>query len=139
MAFDPNAAATKWAGNLANAANTGAVAAGVARVTVAPGQAAARQKAVWAANVAAAQDRWATNVGAVSLPSWQQAMTEKAVPRIAQGAAGAESKMASFLTKLAPVINNAVQSAPQRGSFQQNLQRANYVATQLHNAKGSFK
>lgn len=139
MAFDPTAAAAKWAANLGQAATSGALAAGVNRVTVAPGQAAARQKAVWQANTTAAADRWATNTAAVSLGEWQQAMSTKAVDRVASGATAAQGKMANFLTKLAPVIQSAVASAPPRGTFSQNLQRANAVATALHNAKGSFK
>lgn len=139
MAKDPTTSASKWATNLAGAANSGVVTAGINSVTVAPGQAAARQKAVWAANVAAAQDTWAANVAAVPLQSWQQDAINKGVPRIATGATAAEAKMTTFFTKLLPVINNAKNNLPPRGTFQQNLQRATAMATALHQAKGTFK
>ena len=139
MALDPTVAAKKWANRLSQAASDGTIQAGIQATTVAPGQAAARQKQVWAQNTAASVDRWAANTAAVSLPEWQAAMTNKALPRMAQGATEAEPKMAQFLSKLAPVIANAKNSLPARGTFQQNLQRANAMATALHNAKGSFK
>ena len=139
MAKDPTTAANKWAANLANAANNGTITAGINAVTAAPGQAAARQKAVWAQNVAAAQDRWAANVAAVSLPSWQNDAITKGVPRVATGAQAAEAKMATFMGKLLPVINNAKAQLPPRGNFQQNLARAQAMATALHAAKGQFK
>lgn len=138
MAKDPTTAATKWATNLASAANSGVVTSGINSVTVAPGQAAARQKSVWAANVAAAQDIWASRVAGVSLSSWQQDAINKGVPRIATGAQSAEPKMVSFFTKLLPVINSAKSNLPPRGTFQQNLQRATAMATALHQAKGTF-
>ena len=139
MATDPNAAASKWANRLSQAASDGTLQAGVQSVTVSPGQAAARQKTVWAQNTAAAVDRWATNTAAVTLPDWQQAMINKAIPRVGQGATAAEPKMAQFLSKLMPVVENAKRSLPARGTFQQNLQRANAMATALHQAKGTFK
>lgn len=139
MAKDPNASATKWANRLSSAANDGTIEAGIRGVTQAPGQAAARQKAVWAQNVAAAQDRWAANTAAVSLPQWQDAAVSKGVPRVATGATAAEAKFATFMGKLMPVINNAKAQLPARGNFQANLARANAMATALHNAKGTFK
>lgn len=138
MAKDPATIAKKWADNLSAAANNGTVTAGIQAVTMAPGVAAARQKAVWAQNTAAAQDRWAANVQ-VPLPEWQQAAINKGVARIATGATAAEPKMVSFMNKLMPVINNAKANLPARGTFQQNLARATQMATALHQAKGQFK
>jgi hypothetical protein len=136
---DANAVASKWATNLAAAANSGVVAAGIDAVTVPPGQAAARQKQAWVTNTPAAADRWAANTSAVSLPSWQASAKDKGVPRIADGATKAEPKMATFMAKLLPAINTAKANLPARGTFQANLQRANAMATALHNLKGSFR
>lgn len=136
---DPNSVANKWATNLAAAANSGAVTAGINAVQVAPGQAAARQKGVWLQNVTAAADTWASNVAAVPLQSWQQDAINKGVPRIATGATAAEPKFVNFMTKLLSTVNTAKAQLPPRGTFQQNLQRANQMATALHNAKGTFK
>jgi len=135
---DPTSVAEKWANNLSGAANSGAVAAGIAAVTTAPGQAAARQKSVWLQNVTSAQDRWAANTAAVSLQSWQQDATTKGVPRIATGATAAQPKFQQFMSKLLPFLNTQVQNLPPRGNFQQNLSRATAMATALHNAKGQF-
>lgn len=136
---DPNTVANKWAANLSAAANSGAVTAGIQSVTVAPGQAAARQKQAWMTNTPAAADKWAANTAAVSNAAWQEAAINKGVPRIATGATAAEPKMASFMSKLLPVINTAKGNLPPRGNFQQNLARATAMATALHNAAGSFK
>jgi hypothetical protein len=138
MAKDPTASAQKWSTNLQTAANNGTVTAGIQSVTVAPGQAAARQKQAWVTNTPAAADRWAAHTAAVSLPQWQATTISKGVPRIASGAADAEPKMVAFMQKLMPAINNALGSLPPRGNFSQNLARANAMATALHNLKGQF-
>lgn len=139
MAKDPSTVAAKWAANLSQAATSGAITAGIQGVTVAPGQAAARQKDVWAQNVAQAKDRWAANTAAVSLQQWQADAVQKGVPRIATGATAAEPKMQAFMNKLLPFVNSTKGNLPPRGTFAQNLQRANAMATALHNAAGQFK
>lgn len=139
MPIDAIAASKKWSSRVTAAANDGTIARGIDAVTVAPGQAAARQKDVWAANTASAKDRWAAATAAVTKESWQASMKGKGISRMAEGATDAEGKMATFLGKLGPVIDQAKASLPPRGNFQQNLQRATAMATALHNAKGSFK
>lgn len=121
-AMTPDQIAQKWATNLGAAGPS--IQAGVQAVTVAPGQAAARQKSVWVQNVTAAQDKWASNVASVSLPEWQQAMIQKGAPRIASGATAAQPKFTAFMTKLLPYINSAKASLPPRGNLEQNLARA---------------
>jgi hypothetical protein len=118
---DPSQVAAKWANNLSNA--TTAITDGVNAVTVAPGQAAARQKEVWVQNVTASKDKWASRTAAVPLTSWQQDMITKGVPRIAQGAQGAQDKMAAFMGKALPYIAAQVQALPPRGTLEQNLNR----------------
>lgn len=138
MAFDPTASAAKWKNNLATAASDGTIARGVNAVTVSPGALAARQADVWATNVAAAKSTWQKNVN-IPLPEWQAAMNGKGAQNLQNGVQAAEPKMQSFLTKLQPVVTNAVNALPARGSYAQNKQRATQMMDALHASKGSFK
>lgn len=129
-------AAQRWVSGLSGA--TQKITEGIAAVTVAPGQAAARQRAVYVANVTAAAETWARNVGRVTLSDWQQASTTKGVPRIASGAQQAQSKMQQVMTKLLPAIDSAVKSLPPRGTFEQNVARSTAMMTKLHSQAGQF-
>lgn len=138
MAFDPTQAAGKWASRLAQAASDGTIEAGVQAVTVSPGASAARQADVWAQNTIAAKSTWQKNVN-IPLDQWKSDMLTKGKDRIGSGAQAAQPKMANFLTKLAPVVNNAKASLPPRGTYEQNKARATKMMDALHQAKGSFK
>ncbi len=94
---DPKAGAEKWKRNLS--ASTQDVAAGIDRVTVAPGQKAAAASQKWLAKVSQAEPKFKTNVGAVTLQSWQQSAKD-GVNRIASGAAAKQGKMEAFATEL---------------------------------------
>jgi hypothetical protein len=125
---DPNLAADKWAQNLANAAPS--IKAGVAAVTVAPGQLAAAQVDVWIANTMAAKDKWAKRVGAVPLAEWQDKMTTLGISRIADGAQKAKPKMAAFLASFLPYVERGVvqmRSQYPRGTVEQNIARAVFI------------
>lgn len=105
---------------------------GVAAVRVAPGQAAAAQKAVWLQNLQASADRWAARVGRVSLTDWQNAMTSKGIDRIGAGATAAQPKFVAFMGKFLPYIDNAKASLPKRGSYEQNKARMTAMIDKLH-------
>jgi len=117
----PDQAAAKWSTNLSAAGPS--IQAGVEAVKVSPGQAAARQKALYLQNVQAAGDKWAARVASVSTQEWQQAMVSKAIPRIGTGAQAAQPKMAQFLSQLFPHIDRGLAALPARGNLQQNKQR----------------
>jgi|SRR5579859_1378905 len=117
----PDQIAARWAQGLASA--TQKITDGVNAVTVAPGMAASRQKAVYVANVNANADKWAQNVQGVSLQAWQAATINKGVQRIATGAAASQPKFATFMGKLLPYIDRQVAALPPRGNLQQNIAR----------------
>lgn len=119
---NPADVAARWAQNLSGA--TSKIQAGVEAVTVAPGQAAARQKGAYVQGVTASQDKWATNVAAVSAQSWKDSTINKGLPRIASGAQAAQGKFANFMVKLLPYIDSGVQSLPARGSLDANIARS---------------
>lgn len=119
---DPATVAANWAQRLG--ASTQKITDGINSVQTAPGQAAARQKAVWAQNVASAQDKWASRVASVTLSDWQQAAITKGVARIGPGATAAQPKMQAFMTQLLPKVASVVGSLPPRGTTDQNIQRA---------------
>lgn len=117
----PEQIAAQWASRLG--ASTQRITDGVNAVTVAPGQAAARQKAVYQQNTAAAVDKWASRVAAVPLNDWQQAMITKGAARIGQGAQAAQGDFAQFMGQLLPHISSVKGSLPARGNLDQNIQR----------------
>lgn len=118
----PAELAAKW--GTRTAAATQDVVAGVDRVTQAPGQKAAAQKAVWAANVQAAQDKWAARVGSVPLEEWK-ARTKEGAARIASGVQNKKNKVEQFWSEFGPFqdrVTAQVQAMP-RGNLEQNLAR----------------
>jgi hypothetical protein len=112
--------------------------AGVNAVRTAPGTLAAASAALWAQNVAAAQAKFAKNVGAVSLQAWQNAAATKGAPRLASGATAAQPKMQAFMTNFIPALTNIVNGLPQRGTFEQNVNRLTSYVNALHQQKGNF-
>lgn len=133
----PDQIAAQWASRLG--ASTDKMQAGAMAVTVAPGQAAARQKAVWAQNVAASQNKWATNVAAVTTQQWQGDYINKGLPRVGTGAQNAIPKMTSFFGKLIPAINTGKSRLPARGSYDQNKARMNAWTDYMHSLSGQLK
>jgi len=125
--------AAHWAGQLSNAGTR--ITQGVQATRVAPGQAAAAQKAVWLQNLQASSDRWAARVARVSLADWQAAMVNKGIPRIGSGATAAQPKMAAFLGKFLPYVDNAKPSLPKRGTYEQNKARMTAMIDKLHGFK----
>lgn len=95
----------KWLTNIQNA--TTEMQAGVARLTVAPGQAAAAKQQKWinALMDQATQAKWARNVASVSLQSWQTAMNDYGINRVSQGAQAKQAKFQTAMDSLLPFID----------------------------------
>lgn len=130
MAVTPEQAAQDWVAGLS--AKTAKIQANAQAVTVAPGQAAARNAQAYLAGVQANYDKWRRNVAAVSLAEWQTAFVQKGVPRIAPGAQAAQAKFAQFMGQLLPYVERGRGQLPQRGSFEQNVQRATAWMQYMH-------
>lgn len=75
---------------------------GIKRVTVAPGQQAAKAKQKWVAKITDSKthDKWAKNVGEVSLEQWKADMLQKGLGRVAAGIDAAKDKLHVFYEKL---------------------------------------
>lgn len=134
-AQDPATVAANWAARLG--ASTQKITDGINAVTVAPGQAAARQKNAWVQNTAASANKWAANTAAVPLSSWQQDTITKGVPRIATGAQAAVPKMQQFMSKLLPYVNSGRASLPARGDLNANINRMVAWATYMSKFKNT--
>lgn len=133
---DPTTIATRWQAGLAGA--TQKITDGVNAVTVAPGQAAARQQNAYLAGVQNNVQKWARNVAAVSLSDWQSAMTNKGIARIASGATTAEPKFAAFMGKLLSAEKTLYGQLPARGTTDQNIQRAVAWMQGMAKMRGTF-
>jgi hypothetical protein len=92
--------AEKWARRLSGAVED--IRRGVESVTEAPGKKAADRKAKWIAKMTDTnvQNKWASNVAAVTLEQWKRATAEVGVGRIAAGASASVDKMAKFADQL---------------------------------------
>ena len=130
MITDAAAVAQRWVNGLSGAGDK--IKAGVDAVTVAPGQAAARQANVWLQNTQASQAKYARNVAAVSLADWRTAVETKGIPRIAAGAQASQAKFAGFMTKFLPYVAAGRGSLPARGTYEQNKTRAAAMMDYLH-------
>jgi hypothetical protein len=71
-------------------------------------------------------DKWATNVGRVSLDEWRTATLNKGIPRVASGAQQAIPKMQSFMAEFLPHVERVAQqvrSMP-KGGIENSIARA---------------
>lgn len=132
MALDPTAATAKWVQNLSNSSQH--ITAGVNNVTVAPGVAAANSVNLWLQRIQASAQKWATNVKAVSLSDWQQAMINVGIPRIAQGAQAKQGKYMAFAQQFYPYLaqGQAKVKAMPKGDISASIARATFMIQ--HNA-----
>ncbi|HEY1198741.1 MAG TPA: hypothetical protein VGG32_08465 [Thermoplasmata archaeon] len=124
--LDPTSGTAKWVRNIGNA--TQSITDGVNAVTQAPGPKAAAQINVWLARIQQSAQKWAANVGGVSLASWQAAMIA-GIPKIAAGANAKQGKYLAFATKFYPHLAqgiNQVKSMP-KGTLADAVSRATFM------------
>lgn len=98
----PSEFAAKWGRNLSAAASD--IVAGAEKVTESPGKLAAANRDVWVAKMTSqtVHDKWAKQVGNVTLEQWKSAMRELVPSRLPGGVAKAEGDVADFASKLLP-------------------------------------
>ncbi len=130
-AKDPTAVSNKWSTNLTNAQQS--IRDGVNAVQVAPGQAAAAAQSTMRARLLDSIDsgKWAANVSAVSLTSWNNSMLTTGLSRIADGARKGQPKMQTFMTNFLPFVSRVqaqVKSMP-------NATQSDREARMLANAR----
>lgn len=135
----PQDATQYWQTNLSGA--SAKITAGVDRVTQSPGAAAAAKSAKWVAAMTdpAVQAKWKNNVGAVSLPDWQNMMKNVGIPRIAAGAQAKQGKYLAFAEQFFPFLARNVAQVEQMDdtSFAARVQRAVQMMTLNHQFKRS--
>ena len=132
----PEQAGDNWERGLANAQPK--IEAGIARVTVAPGQKAAQAADKWLASVSQARDRFAKGAAAVSLEDWRSAVSAA----VGNVAAGATRKKGKYVNKITPVFQHlagVVSRVDQMPSttYEQRKQRAIAMMDGMHNYKSS--
>jgi hypothetical protein len=118
--------AAKWSRRLKGA--TEDVRAGINRVTVAPGEQAAKAQDLMKTKLNASIDdgTWAAQTRAVSLAEWQDKAANKGVNRIAAGVDSASQSQVSMAEKLLPAVDRAAAKANAlpKGSIEDSVNRA---------------
>lgn len=101
---------------------------GVQRVTTAPGvsAAAAQDRFLQGITQAVTSGVWARQVSKVSLSDWQNAMKNKAIPRIPQGVTAAQASKTGQITALLTAVDGAAAAANAlpKGGLEQSIARA---------------
>ena len=130
MPLSPQDVANRWAQGLANA--TQKMTASANALTQAPTAQAAAAVQTWIArlNDPKTQAKWQSKLQAVTLQQWQQAYTQKGIPRVSQGAQQAiNTKMVPFFTKWLPYEAAGQQQVKQmpKTTLQDRIARAVFM------------
>jgi hypothetical protein len=125
--LDPTTATAKWVRNIGN--STQSITDGVNAMTgQAPGAKAAAQVNVWLQRIQQSAQKWAKNVSAVDLPTWQAAMIA-GIPKIASGAQAKQGKYQAFAAKFFPHLAQGVTQVKQmpKGTLADSIARATFM------------
>jgi hypothetical protein len=100
---------------------------GIARVSVAPGELAARQQQLMLDKLTQSilDGTWAAQVRGVSLEDWKTSATAKGLARIASGVDGAQGAQVQMAERLLQAVDAAVSEANRtpRGDLEANISR----------------
>lgn len=131
--------AATWAANYG--ASGAAMAKGVASPSRDPAMAAISQQTTMVTNwnAAVSSGRWASALTQSGLSGWQQGMTNKTIPQLAQRAQVGQAHMAAFLGNWLPAVQAQVSQLPARADYATNKQRMNTLLDWMHAQKGKYK
>lgn len=101
-------ATAKWLSGMQGASDR--MKSGAMAVQTAPGVKAAQAADKWLAKVTQAKAKYAANVSAVSLQSWQNSYVNIGIPRVAQGAQQKQDKVAAFHDQFLPYLAAGLQT-----------------------------
>lgn len=101
-------ATAKWLSGMQGASDR--MKSGAMAVQTAPGVKAAQAADKWLAKVTQAKAKYAANVSAVSLQSWQNSYVNIGIPRVAQGAQQKQDKVQAFHDQFLPYLAAGLQT-----------------------------
>lgn len=122
----------KWKNNTAGSSQ--AYSNGVKAVQQAPGQKAAQKKQAYVNGVISSADKWAQNVGAVTLSQWQGLCLSKGAANLVTGVNAAVNKTTQFWQKFQPVLSAAMAqvNAMPTDTYQQRQAKSTAMQDALH-------
>lgn len=98
-----------------------------------------RQKTVMAQNYATSVNNgtWEAGVNRVNTAGWKS-RTQAKITNFSSGFTAGASRQASAMGKILTAEANLLSTAPPRGTYEQNKQRATYFMDGLHALKGTL-
>lgn len=79
--------------------------------------------------------KWANSLSKVTLQQWRQACVEKGAAALAASARLGAEKVLRAEQEMAPIRDAIRSSLPERGTIEQNLERARMMALRMHEAR----
>jgi hypothetical protein len=133
----PTEYAEKWGRRLKG--STEDIRRGVNNVTVAPGEAAAKQIELMKANLMKSLEdgTWEAAVKRVGLDEWKKSFIDKGLGRISAGVDGAQGKQVQMAEKLLAAVDESVSivNRQPRGTLEDNINRMTTYAREMNKRK----
>lgn len=124
-------AAANWATGMSNSGDKMRASVNAVNQSPMEAAAAAADRMLMGIQRAVQTGKWQAALRAVSLTQWKDAMLNKGIPRIAQGATTAKPKFQAFMQNFLPYLQQGVDqlnSQIPRGDLETNIQRAAFMA-----------